>query len=344
MITSRPFGTLTDGTPVTCYRLSAAAGAYVDILDYGATVQSIAVPNRQGALTDVILGYPSAADYEAGSFYFGATVGRHANRIGGGRFTLNGVTYTLERNSGPNHSHGGFCGYHQRMFVAEIHGDTLDMHLFSPDGDQGYPGNLRLTVRYRFADDLRLSIKFLAVCDQDTVVNLTNHCYFDLSGGQAPMEQLLQICAEQYTENDENTLPTGVVASVAGTPFDFRQPQPIGRDLSADCQQLHHCNGYDHNFVLKNGGSMQTAARLYSPVTGIVMEEATDLPGLQLYSGNFIDAPNGLRPYGFRSGVALEGQFFPNAMAIAAFQKPILPAGQTYRHNITYQFSIPETI
>ena len=338
MITSRPFGTLSDGTPVTCYRLSAPSGAYVDILDYGATVQSLVVPDRNGTLTDVILGYPTAAGYETGTFYFGATVGRHANRIGGGQFTLNGKTYTLECNSGPNHSHGGFHGFHQRMFTPELHGDALDMHLCSPDGDQGYPGTLQLTVRFAFTPDLSLNIAFHAVSDQDTVVNLTNHCYFDLSGGQDPMGQLLWIDADQYTENDENTLPTGVIASVDGTPFDFRHSKPVGQDISAPHRQLRNCNGYDHNFVLKNGGTPQVIARLSSPVTGIVMEETTDLPGVQLYSGNFVDAPDGKRPYGFRSGVCLEGQFFPNAMALEHFQKPILRKGNSYQHVIRYQF------
>ena len=338
MITSRPFGALSDGTPVTCYRLSVPSGAYVDILDYGATVQSLVVPDRNGQLTDVILGYPDAIGYETGTFYFGATVGRHANRIGGGAFTLNGATYRLECNSGPNHSHGGFHGFHQRMFTPEICGSALDMHLFSPDGDQGYPGNLRLTVRFTFTPDLALNIDFTAVSDQDTVVSLTNHCYFDLSGGQDPLGQLLWIDADQYTENDENTLPTGVIASVAGTPFDFRQPKPVGQDLTAQNRQLRNCNGYDHNFALKNGGRPQIVARLSSPVTGIVMEETTDLPGLQLYSGNFVDAPNGKRPYGFRSGVCLEGQFFPNAMALEQFQKPILRRNDEYRHVIRYQF------
>lgn len=338
MITSRPFGTLSDGTPVTCYRLSAPSGAYVDILDYGATVQSLVVPDRNGTLTDVILGYPTAAGYETGTFYFGATVGRHANRIGGGQFTLNGKAYTLECNSSPNHSHGGFHGFHQRMFTPELHGDALDMHLCSPDGDQGYPGTLQLTVRFTFTPDLSLNIAFHAVSDQDTVVNLTNHCYFDLSGGQDPMGQLLWIDADQYTENDENTLPTGVIASVDGTPFDFRQPKPVGQDISGSHRQLRNCNGYDHNFVLKNGGTPQVIARLSSPVTGIVMEETTDLPGVQLYSGNFVDAPDGKRPYGFRSGVCLEGQFFPNAMALEHFQKPILHRGDSYQHVIRYQF------
>ena len=338
MIVSRPFGALSDGTAVTCYRLSGPGGAYADILDYGATVQALAVPDRNGRLVDVVLGYPAAVDYECGTFYFGATVGRHANRIGGGAFTLNGKTYTLECNSGPNHSHGGFSGYHQRMFSATPQGDRLELRLHSPSGDQGYPGNLALCVTYEFTQDMTLRIDFQAETDQDTLVNLTNHCYFDLSGGQDPLGQTLWIDADQFTENDENTLPTGKVLPVEGTPFDFRRPKAIGQDLQQPDQQLKNCNGYDHNFVIHNGGSFHPVARLHSAVTGITMEESHDMPGLQLYSGNFIDAPNGKKPYDFRSGIALEGQYFPNSMAIPAFRKPILRAGERYHHQICYRF------
>ena len=339
MITAHPFGSLSDGTPVTRYRLSDGSGAYTDILDYGATVQSLVVPDRSGTPTDVVLGYPTPADYEAGTFYFGGIVGRHANRIGGAAFALNGIRYPLEANSGPNHSHGGLHGYHQRMFQARIIGDTLEMQLYSPDGDQGYPGTLEVTIRFTFSRDLVLNIDMEAVSDQDTVVNLTNHCYFDLSGGADPMGQLLQIHADFFTENDENTLPTGVIAPVEGTPFDFRQEKAIGQDIGADCRQLHHCNGYDHNFVLRNHGQLEPDARLFSPITGISMVESTDLPGVQLYSGNFVDAPNGKRPYAPHSGICLEGQYFPNAMAIDAFQKPILKKGERYHHVIRYAFS-----
>ncbi len=338
MIASRPFGALSDGSAVTCYRLTGPNGAFADILDYGATVQALAVPDQAGQLTDVVLGYPAAADYETGSFYFGATVGRHANRIGGGTFTLGDKTYTLEKNSGPNHSHGGFYGYHQRMFAVTVQGDALELQLHSPDGDQGYPGNLEVCVTYRFTQDMALDIGFRAKTDQDTLVNLTNHCYFDLSGGQDPLGQTLWIDGDQFTENDENTLPTGKVLSVAGTPFDFRVPKAIGQDITRDDRQLQNCNGYDHNFVLYNGGTFHPVARLHSDLTGITMEESHDMPGLQLYSGNFIDAPNGKQPYGFRSGIALEGQYFPNAMAIPDFRKPILRAGETYRHRICYRF------
>jgi aldose 1-epimerase len=340
MISCYPFGSLADGTPVTRYRLTGGNGAYVDILDYGGTVASLVVPDKDGVLRDVVLGYDSLEGYIQGQLYFGATVGRHANRIGGGTFTLNGTTYELEKNSGPNHSHGGFRGYEHRMFQGETQGDTLLLHLHSPDGDQGYPGELNLTVSFSFSQENALTIHYQATTSRDTVVNLTNHSYFDLSGGADPMSQLLRLSADAYTENDENTLPTGVISPVEGTPFDFRQEKALGRDIGVENQQLQFCRGYDHNFVLGNGGAFLEFARLRSPETGITMTAATDMPGVQLYTGNFIEEPKGKRPYGPRDGVCLETQFFPNAMAIPAFQKPILRAGAVYDHQTVYAFSV----
>jgi aldose 1-epimerase len=340
MISCYPFGHLPDGTPVTRYQLTGKAGAYVDVLDYGGTVAKLVVPDQDGVLRDVVLGYDSLEGYIQGQLYFGATVGRHANRIGGGTFTLNGFTYQLEKNSGPNHSHGGFRGYEHRMFQGEVQGDTLNLHLHSPDGDQGYPGTLDLTVSFSFSKENALTIHYQATTSQDTVVNLTNHSYFDLSGGANPMGQLLRLQADAYTENDENTLPTGVISPVDGTPFDFRQEKPLDRDIGADDQQLLFCRGYDHNFVLGNDGKLSEFARLRSPETGITLTAATDMPGVQLYTGNFIDEPQGKHAYGPRDGVCLETQFFPNAMAIAAFQKPILPVGSVYNHTTIYAFSV----
>jgi aldose 1-epimerase len=338
MITTRPFGTLSDGTAVTCYRLTHR-DMTVDILDYGATVQSVILPDRTGQATDVVLGYPTAQGYEHGTIYLGATVGRHAGRIGKGQFTLNGKQYQLACNCGPNHSHGGLSGYHQRLFQGEIRGQTLVMRLHSPHGDQGYPGNLDLAVEFSLKNG-SLSIHYVAESDQDTVVNLTNHSYFDLSGGRDPLGQVLTLDADQYLENDRDTLPTGVLADVAGTPFDFRQPKALGRDIGQDHQQLNFCGGYDHCYCLKTGGQLETFARLYSPETGIAMTAATDLPGVQLYSGNFIQAPEGKRPYSPRDALCLETQFFPNALAQPHFPSPILRAGQRYDHTTVYHFGL----
>lgn len=337
MIEKIPFGQRSDGGDVTLYRLFGKGESHVDILDYGATIQSVMVPDRDGKLTEVVLGYDSPAGYEQGTFYLGATVGRHANRIKDGQFTLGGVTYPLDINSGPNHIHGGFQGYHNRMFEAQVEDDCLIMSLISPDGDQGYPGRLRVRITFGFDGENRLSIHYWAISTKETVVNLTNHSYFDLSGGRNPMGQYLWMGAERYLENDENTLPTGVIANVAGTPFDFLEAKPLGQDIGANHPQLINCGGYDHNFVLMGRG-MRVFAQLYSPETGITMIASTDMPGAQLYTGNFLDEPKGRRPYGARSGVALETQYFPNAMAIDHFEKPILPAGNTWEHETIYAF------
>ncbi len=336
MITSHLFGTLTDGTPVTRYRLTGGGGAYADILDYGGTIQALVVPDREGRPTDVVLGYDTPREYQAGTLYFGATIGRHANRIGRGRFTLDGVSYALDCNCGPNHSHGGLQGFDRRMFTGEIHGDLLQLHLISPHGDQGYPGKLTVTVTFSFSPDNVLTIRHQAVTDRATLVNLTSHSYFDLSGGQNPMGQLLRLPAEAFTENDENTLPTGRILPAAGTAFDFSVEKPVGRDIDLPQEQLRRCRGYDHNFVLSPGG----VASLRSRETGIAMTLETDLPGVQLYSGNYVEGVGkGGRIYHPRDGVCLEPQFFPNAMAMDTFQKPILRPGQVYDHRIRYGFS-----
>ncbi|MDD6023574.1 MAG: galactose mutarotase [Oscillospiraceae bacterium] len=340
MISSRPFGTLSNGSAVTCYRLTGSGGAYVDILDYGATVQSIVVPDRSGKLTDVALGYNNPGGYEKGTCFLGCTVGRHANRIGGGSFTLDGNSYQLEKNDGENNLHSGPNGYEKRFFQPEIQGDTLVMRLHSPHMDQGFPGALELAVAFSFSQDNALRIHYTAVSTEDTLVNITNHSYFDLSGGQAPMEQLLHIDADFYTENDAGTLPTGVIASVGGTPFDFRREKPIGQDIHADHIQLKNCGGYDHNFVLNTDGQLRPVATLRSPLTGIKMTVETDMPGIQFYSGNSLTDANGKNGgYSPRDGVALESQFFPNGMAFHHFPHPILRAGETWDHTTIYHFA-----
>ena len=339
MISSRLFGTLSDGTAVTCYRLKGSGGAYADILDYGATVHAIVVPDRNGTLTDVALGYDTPQGYENGTCYIGCTVGRHANRMGGASFTLNGTTYSLHRNDGENNLHSGPDGYEKRFFHTEVQGNALVMTLHSPHMDQGYPGALDLTVTFTFSPDNALKIHYGAVSTEDTVVNITNHSYFDLSAGQAPMDQLLRIDADFYTESNADTLPTGVIAPVEGTPFDFRREKPIGRDIELDHIQLKNCGGFDHNFVLNTDGQLRPVATLRSPITGITMTVETDMPGLQFYSGNFLEDPFGKNGgYKPRDGVALETQFFPNGMHISHFPSPVLQKGEAWDHTTIYRF------
>jgi len=341
MITSRQFGTLPDGRAVTCFRLSGGPGAFAEILDYGGTIRAIVVPDQEGKPTDVVLGYDDLEGYLNGTCFFGATVGRHANRIGNAAFTLNGTTYALAKNNGPNNLHGGPEGFDRKLFAGEIDGDSLHLRLTSPHMDQGFPGELRLTVTFRFSPENVLSIHYEAVCDRDTVANFTNHSYFDLSGGRNPMGQLLWLDAEQFCEGDENTLPTGRLLNVEGTPFDFRTAKTVGRDVAQEDPQLKLAGGYDHNYVLGNGGTMKEFARLRSPETGISMTAATDLPGVQVYSGNNILAEPGKggRTYRARDAVCLETQFFPNALAVEGWEKPILRAGETFDRTTVYSFS-----
>ena len=342
MITSHPFGTLPDGTPVTRYRLENSKRAYVDILDYGATVQSIVMPDRYGMPIDVVLGYDTLEGYTKGTLYFGATVGRHCGRIGGGQFTLNGVTYELAKNSGPNHIHGGLEGFHQRVFDAEIlPNNCLCLHLTSPDGDQGYPGQVEISVQFTLFPNNTLVIRYRGKSDRDTLLNLTNHSYFDLSGGQDPMGQFLWLDAENYGENDENTLPTGVISPVAGTPFDFTQGKLLRRDLGAEHIQLQLCHGYDHSFLLRSNGTLREFARLQSPLTGLSMQVATDLPAVQVYTANFVQERCGKskKAYKPNSAVCLETQFLPNALNIPGAEAPILRAGEEYDHSTAFVFS-----
>ena len=340
MITSEVFGTLRDGTQVTCWTIRNHTGGSVSVLDYGGTVQSIVVPDRSGLPVDVVLGYDTVTDYETQSYYAGATIGRHGNRIGKGCFELNGKSYQLCCNNGPNHNHGGPVGFDRKLFTAEVNGDVLRMHLVSPDGDQGYPGTLQLTVEFSLSEENSLKIHYLAEADQDTLCNLTNHSYFDLSGGANPMGQILQVDAEYITENDENTLPTGRYLPVAGTPFDFRQGKPIETDLHDPLPQLSRLRGYDHNFVLDKGSAFGIFASLYSPETGILMTAETDLPGLQVYSASYMEkhAGKGGRSYYPWCAVALETQSFPNGMAIAEFPSPVLRKGEVYDHTTVYSF------
>ena len=338
----KEFGKTADGRQVSVYRITNAEGAYVDVLDYGCTLQSICVPDREGNLTDVCLGYDTVAEYEANDGYLGAFVGRHANRIKEGKFTLNGVDYTLAVNNGPNHLHGGLKGFNQVVWATSVASDRLIFTHTSPDGDEGYPGNLTLSVVYSFDDDNVLTLTYDASCDADTVVNFTNHCYFNLNGqgtGTAT-DLLLQVNAQSFTENDENCLPTGKILSVEGTPFDFRTAKPVGLEINADDPNLKNGKGYDHNFVL-DGEGLRDVCVLSSEKTGIEMITRTTQPGIQIYSANFLTDRNGKggAKYGYRDGICLETQHFPDAVHHENFPSAILKKGETYHQITQYAFS-----
>jgi len=337
-ITCSFFGKTADGQDVLAFTMTNHKGAYVRILNRGCVLQSIVVPDRTGKLTDVCLGYDDVASYENNDGYLGAAIGRYANRIGKGTFTLNGKTYNLYINNGENHLHGGKKGFDKYVWDHRIEADALIFTHTFPDGDENYPGNLDVQIKYTFDEDCRLNLEYTALCDQDTVVNLTNHCYFNLQGHGNILDHALTLYADQYTENDSGCLPTGTILDVAGSPFDFRTPKTIGRDIGQQHPQLLAAGGYDHNFIL-NG---EHAATVYSEETGIVMDAYTDLPGVQFYCGNFLKDRTGKggAAYGYRGGLCLETQFFPDSLSHPHFPSPVLKAGKIFRHTTTYQFGV----
>lgn len=337
-VTTFPFGTTAGGEAVTAYRLTNSAGASLTVLDYGATVQSLCVPNGQGGFTDVVLGYDTVKAYEENGGYLGATIGRVGNRIGGATFSLNGVRYDLARNDGDNHLHGGNRGFDKQMWQVSPGENALVCTRLSPDGEEGYPGNLQVQVTFTLTEDNTLSIQYDALSDRDTPVNLTNHSYFNLNGGGSVLEHRLYVNAERFCENDGGCLPTGQLLWVEGTPFDFRTPKTIGADIGADCEQLRRGGGYDHNFVL----SGKHAATLYSPDSRIELVVETDLPGMQVYSANSLTERKGkagatLAP---RDAICLETQLFPNGMNCYGFPSPVLRAGQKLHTETAFHFQV----
>lgn len=344
-MTQENYGVLSDGRQVTKYTIENGILS-MSVLDLGGIIQKLLVPGPDGEPVDVVLGYDTAEGCEAfRGNYFGALIGRFGNRIGEGRFTLNGKEYTLCKNDGPNHLHGGKDGFNWKSWAVTPEGEHgLKLTLHSPDGEEGYPGNLDVTVVYRL-EGSALSIEYEAVSDADTVLNLTNHAYFNLSGeGEGTIEDhILTLHADAYTAVDGNGLTVEKVIPVAGTPFDFRSPKAIGKDIGADDEQLHNGGGYDHNFVLDPSGSLKEIAEAVSPKTGVRMRVLTTQPGVQLYTGNSITTPqtgkNG-HVYGRRSGFCLETQHFPNGMACPSFISPVLKAGEVYRQKTVYAFSL----
>ena len=321
-ITAIPWGCSIFGEAVTLRRVESDALSF-EVLDYGATLRSLRVKDAHGAWVDVVLGYDSLAEYEQNDGYLGAVVGRVCNRIAGAEFELDGNRYPLYQNDGVNHLHGGKRGFDKYVWAVEELPDGLRLTRTSPDGEEGYPGTMRASVTYR-VDGVSLRLDYEAESDRDTLCNLTNHAYFNLNRNGTVLDHLLRINAERFLENDAGCLPTGRLLSVANTPFDFRTEKEIGRDIEQDDIQLKDCGGIDHNFCLDG----ETAAQLYSKETGIEMTVTTTMPGLQVYSGNFLADRIGKygATYHKRDAICLETQYYPNAMACEAFEKPILRA------------------
>ncbi len=340
-ITTRPFGSLKDGSDITAYRLTNAHGNYIEVINYGAALVSIVVKDENDTPVDVLLGYDCASDYEKHTEFFGACIGRIGNRIGGASFTLDGKDYSVAKNDGANHLHGGIKGFDKCLFDITQKEGTLECSRLSKDMEEGYPGNLKLTVTYSFDDENALHIDYKATTDQPTIINLTNHAYFNLSGHKdgSILDHTLVLSADRFCEGDTGCLPTGKLLDVIGTPFNFIAPKTIGKDIDADDIQLKNAGGYDHNYCL-NGEGLRLIAVLSSPKTGIQLEVSTDQPGVQLYSGNFITDQVGKdgAAYTKRSGICLETQKYPDGIHHENFPSPILRPGETYTHTTIYKF------
>lgn len=337
------FGTLPDGTPVEQYTISDHE-IECDIITYGGTLRCLRVPDRSGKPVDVLLGFDTLEDYLAHNKFIGALIGRYANRIAGASFDIDGVHYPLAANDGPNHLHGGEHGFDKQVWTVESAGDDfLTLSLTSPDGQEGYPGSLSVQVTYRL-ENSSLSLEYRARTDQTTVCTFTNHAYFNLSGHNSGtvLGQEIQIFADSYTPTDAASIPTGELAPVDNTPLDLRYPVTIGERIDEDDIQLRYAGGYDHNWAVRgDSGSLRLAARARSTETGIVMETLTTQPGIQFYSGNYLDgcpAGKGGAPYAKRWGFCLETQAFPDSPHHPRFPSSILHAGEEYHHTTVYRF------
>jgi aldose 1-epimerase len=345
-----PFGTTPAGEEVDLYTLSNSHCVEVKIITYGGIVQALRVPDRDGRLRNVVLGFDNLDDYvNNNSPYFGAIIGRYANRIAEGKFTLDGTTYRLAVNNPPNALHGGPTGFHTKVWDGEAfvrsHRVGVRLAYTSPDGEEGYPGTLQTEVVYTLTDDNALRIEYHATTDEPTIVNLTNHSYFNLEGeGSGTIyDHVLKISADRYTPVDATLIPTGELSPVAGTPFDFRRPTTIGARIRADHPQILIGRGYDHNFVLKGGGTRPTlAARVVDPASGRVLTIRTTEPGMQFYSGNFLDGTLvGTSGHVYRQsdGFALETQHYPDSPNQPNFPSTVLRPGEEFDSTTVFKFS-----
>jgi aldose 1-epimerase len=343
------FGRTKGGEAVEVYTLRNRRGAEARVMTYGATVVSLKVPDRAGRFDDVVLGFDQLGTYEEDTHYIGCVVGRYANRIAKGRFTLNGVEYTLATNNNGNHLHGGLRGFDKVVWKARPlnvrNGSAVELTYVSKDGEEGYPGTLTVTVVYTLTDANELKLDYTATTDKDTVVNLTNHSYFNLAGhGNGDiLKHLLTVNADRFTPADATSIPTGELQPVAGTLFDFRRPTAIGARIDQQDEQLQFGNGYDHNYVVNGrAGTLRLAARASEPTTGRVMEVWTTQPGVQLYTGNFLDgtpAGKGGKHYGRRDAFCLETQHFPDSPNHPSFPTTVLRRGARFRSTTVYRFS-----
>lgn len=347
-LSTAAFDTVLNGDSVTLYTLTNDSGMMVQLTNYGARIVALWVPDAAGEFKDVVLGYESIAEYLSSTDHFcGPIVGRYGNRINKGTFTLDDKTYHLTINDGENHLHGGVHGFWDKVWKAHpVNNSTVAMSYMSAAGEEGYPGNLAITVTYTLTQDNALKIEYQATTDSATILNPTSHSYFNLHGTTAGSTNthLLTLNADWFTPTDAGLIPTGELDSVAGTPMDFRQPTLIGERIDADFEPMKLAKGYDHNWVLnKTGKELSFAAEVYEPSTGIVMRIETDQPAIQFYSGNFMDGSQiGKRgePHNYRTGIALETQNYPDAPNHENFPSAVLRPGETYTQTCIYAFSV----
>ncbi len=336
-----------NGKATTLYTLKNANGVEACITNFGGRLVSLMVPDKDGNMVDVVLGFDNINDYLTKPSDFGASVGRYANRIAGGTFQLDGVAVELVKNDGPNCLHGGPQGWQYQVYSAEqVDPQTLVLTLESPDGEMGFPGAVTVAVTYRLTDDNAIDISYSGTTDKPTVLNMTNHSYFNLSGNHAAeaTDHELYINADAFTPTDRLLIPTGEITPVEGTPMDFRTAKVLAQDIESEYEAVRLGNGFDHNWVLNNAGDINVvAASLYSPATGILLETYTDQPGIQAYSGNFLTGKvagkHGVL-YPRRGGVCLETQLFPDSPNKPEWQSPVLRPGETYAHRCIYKFSV----
>jgi len=349
-VSKEVFGKTAEGEEVDVYRLVNANGVQARIMTYGGVLLSLEVPDNKGRLGDVVLGHDRLEKYLAGDPYFGAIVGRYGNRIGKGKFTLDGVAYQLATNNGENHLHGGLKGFDKVVWgaraVREADAVGVRLNYMSVDGEEGYPGNLSCVVTYRLTNEDELKIDYEATTDKATPVNLTHHSYFNLAGqgwGEILNHELM-LMADKFTPVDKGLIPTGELRSVKGTPMDFTRPTKIGSRITAEDEQLKFGGGYDHNFVLNSGGrKLALAARVYEALSGRVMEVYTTEPGIQFYSGNFLDGTDvgkGGKVYNYRNGFCLETQHFPDSPNKAEFPSAIVRPGKKLESETIYKFYV----
>ncbi len=349
-IDKEEFGKLNDGREVYIYILKNKSGAEAKIINYGATVVSLMMPDRNGKYADIVLGYDSLDNYVNGSSYFGAIVGRYANRIAKGKITLAGKDYQLSVNEGENELHGGKVGFNKVLWKAEPletkQGPALKLTYVSPDGDMGYPGRVTLKVTYTLTNNNELEIQYEGTTDKLTILNPSHHSYFNLTGDPRKniLSHILQINANSYTPIDKEFIPIGKIEKVDDTPLDFRKPTAIGARINDNFEQLKLAHGYDFNWVLNNyNGKVREVADVFEPKSGRYMQVFTDQPGLQFYSGNFLDGTQigkqGIA-YNFRTGFALEAQHYPNSPNEPKWPSVVLKPGQVYKQTTIYKFSV----